>query len=92
MKGEIHIPTALLSGPQLHDRLHDRACMFTLRHGAPARLVDNVAELTCPACEGPIFAPRDSFNELIDCTSCTAQLVTRRTASGAVAVALKGTR
>jgi hypothetical protein len=45
---------------------------------------DNITHLVCPTCNGPVFVPRDSDRELVDCAgpTCRARLVTRRAIEG----------
>lgn len=42
--------------------------------------------LTCPSCRGWVFTASDSNHEFVDCTSCPAELVTRRLLDGTVDV------
>lgn len=42
--------------------------------------------LPCPLCRGPVYAPRGSTGEHIDCVHCSAALVTRGRTTDAVEV------
>lgn len=54
---------------------------------ASGRLPTDIIELRCPACPGPVFVPRDSDRERVDCACCELKLVTRRDVAGVVGLA-----
>lgn len=43
---------------------------------------DYTMRLECPRCRGPVFTPRDSDRERLDCAACHTHLVTRRSIDG----------
>lgn len=50
--------------------------------------LDGVVELTCPSCSGPVYAPKDSSRDRVDCIGCDARLATRRELDGIVSLEL----
>ena len=61
----------------LRDRQREHHAAF--RHFKPGRA--RTVRLSCPRCNGPIYAMTDSIGETITCThpDCHAELVTRST-------------
>lgn len=43
--------------------------------------------IPCPSCSGPVYAPKDSHGERIDCAWCESKLVTRRDIADGVSLA-----
>lgn len=80
------------------DREREGPRVRRVRPSPPRRLAastlmieDDVVELSCPTCSGPVYAVKDSDAERIDCASCDERLVTRRAIGGEVSVALATT-
>lgn len=47
---------------------------------------DSITAVECPRCLGPVFVPRDSDAERVDCFECDARLVTLQHIEGVTAI------
>jgi hypothetical protein len=63
----------------LRDRDHQREPRAAFRYFKPGRAPARTVRLSCPQCNGPVYAMSDSIGEAITCThpDCHAELVTR---------------
>jgi len=66
---------------------HGRTAHPGVQRRHPSARVDaSSATLICPACRGPVYVPRDSDAERVDCFGCEAKLVTLQGLDGVAIV------